>query len=684
MMQMRGAPRSTTAGADGKPLGGFAGLLDTQGNIGSKPLDMESLRGLEGLISPDDGGGYAIPGNQRYVPGVGYVRSGSPLDEAIGYVPPGGARGPSGIGGGMIGGLFGFGGGNATTMDMVFNPETGEYEPRTPAGTATAGTGGGTAGGTTAGAGGEPLGGLAGLLDTQGNIARALWDSYDQFGRPILEDIATEALGPASKAKMASRSGAAAADVEQAFGQSDERLRRELSRYGVNPASGRFSGALRESGLRKAAAKSGAVTGARRDVLAEHEAKRASALAATLGLPQQALAGLGQTTRGLEAAADRALRERAFSADEKAQRGDAVGGLIGTGLGIFDKLGGFDWLGDSIFSDRDLKENSKVVGKLDNGLQVYAYEPKGGGKPMIGLMADEVEKVAPGAVGEIMGLKTVDYGEAVKQHPRKMRRKGQQKRAADTRSKGRQFLRETVPQATDEAVETGTSYFDDAINTASSYFDDAVGAVTPYAEAVAEHTPKFAEWAAGEAREAMEPALAMARPYAEMAGREISRIPEYAEQAGKEIGDFARENLPEDVADFIGFMDAEAAPVKRGRRAAQEKAKAKAGRQSKIMEMGEGLTPQKWQRLMDKVSAMDDTARERNSDVIQMLQSKAPDMANRNRERMEKLAGRRSETDDIVAQTQALIQQAQQGDQAALAAIQESGAQKRKTMRGRR
>ena len=141
---------------------------------------------------------------------------------------------------------------------MAFNPATGEYEPQAPAGTATAGTGAdGTAGGTTAGAGGEPLGGLAGLLDTQGNIARALWDSYDQFGRPILEDIATEAQGPASKAKMASRSGAAAADVEQAFGQSDERLRRELSRYGVNPASGRFAGALRESGLRKAAAKSG-------------------------------------------------------------------------------------------------------------------------------------------------------------------------------------------------------------------------------------------------------------------------------------------------------------------------------------------------------------------------------------------------------------------------------------------
>ena len=41
---------------------------------------------------------------------------------------------------------------------------------------------------------------------------------------------------------------------------------------------------------------------------------------------------------------------------------------------------------------------------------------------------------------------------------------------------------------------------------------------------------------------------------------------------------------------------------------------------------------------MDKVSAMDDTARERNADVIQMLQSEAPNMANLNREKAERSA----------------------------------------------
>ena len=535
----------------------------------------------------------------------------------------------------------------------------------------------------------------------QTDIARGLWDSYQSLGAPVLEQLSGEALEPLDKdydALASSRASAAGTDVEQAFGDSASRIKRQLERAGVRPDSGRFTATMRSLDLGRATSKAGAMTGARRSVIgdkrmdeARHDAKRFGVLSAALGQPGQALSG--------------SLWRKQLNGGRAArcgQRGVETRGCPGR-LARQRRCAALPFL----FSDRRLKENAKVVGELKNGLKVYSYEPKGGGTPMIGLMADEVEKVAPEAVAELGGLKAVDYGEAVKEHPRKMGRRGQQKRAADTRRQGRQFLRETVPQAIDEAVETGTSYFDDAINTASSYFDDAVEAVTPYAEAVAEHTPKFAEWAAGEAREAIEPALAMARPhvdplieaatpYAEMAGREISRIPEYAEQAGREIGDFAdsageaigdfaRENLPEDVAEFVGFMDtAEPATTKGGRRAAQEKAKAKSARQAKIKEMADNLNPRKWERLMDKVSAMDDTARERNADVIQMLQSKAPDMANLNREKAERSAKKRSETDDRMAQTQALLQRARQGDEVAHAAMQQSSAKRRQKMTGRR
>lgn len=82
------------------------------------------------------------------------------------------------------------------------------------------------------------------------------------------------------------------------------------------------------------------------------------------------------------------------------------------GKGVGGVMGGVQQLG-GIFSDRRLKEDITPVGKLDNGLTVYSYRYKAGGPVHIGLMADEVEKIAPGAVGDIGGYKTVRYDLAV-------------------------------------------------------------------------------------------------------------------------------------------------------------------------------------------------------------------------------------------------------------------------------
>ena len=64
-------------------------------------------------------------------------------------------------------------------------------------------------------------------------------------------------------------------------------------------------------------------------------------------------------------------------------------------------------------SDVRIKENISKVGTLDNGLGVYSFRFKDGGPQQIGLIAQEVEKVNPGAVGEQDGIKTVDYARAV-------------------------------------------------------------------------------------------------------------------------------------------------------------------------------------------------------------------------------------------------------------------------------
>jgi len=66
-------------------------------------------------------------------------------------------------------------------------------------------------------------------------------------------------------------------------------------------------------------------------------------------------------------------------------------------------------IGSMLFSDRRLKENIKKVGKTDDGLNVYTYKYKGLPTTHMGVMAQEVRKKTPGAVGKIGGLLAVDY-----------------------------------------------------------------------------------------------------------------------------------------------------------------------------------------------------------------------------------------------------------------------------------
>lgn len=61
-------------------------------------------------------------------------------------------------------------------------------------------------------------------------------------------------------------------------------------------------------------------------------------------------------------------------------------------------------------SDRRLKTDIRRVGKTDGGLPLYAYRYKAGGPHQIGVMAQDVQKVRPDAVGDIGGgFLGVDY-----------------------------------------------------------------------------------------------------------------------------------------------------------------------------------------------------------------------------------------------------------------------------------
>lgn len=92
------------------------------------------------------------------------------------------------------------------------------------------------------------------------------------------------------------------------------------------------------------------------------------------------------------------MRMQAYN-QQQAQRGAALGGIFGMlGSGI------------SMFSDKNVKDVHRKVGKLNDGTPLYEWNYKGDTQTHIGPMAQDVKKTNPEAVGKMGGILTVDYG----------------------------------------------------------------------------------------------------------------------------------------------------------------------------------------------------------------------------------------------------------------------------------
>ena len=76
------------------------------------------------------------------------------------------------------------------------------------------------------------------------------------------------------------------------------------------------------------------------------------------------------------------------------------------------------------FSDERLKTDVKEIGKTNDGQKIYSYKYKGDDRTQIGLMAQDVEKSHPNAVGLMGGYKTVDYKKATEDAERPARATG--------------------------------------------------------------------------------------------------------------------------------------------------------------------------------------------------------------------------------------------------------------------
>lgn len=93
-----------------------------------------------------------------------------------------------------------------------------------------------------------------------------------------------------------------------------------------------------------------------------------------------------------------------------------LGGMTGGKTGLVQAFlggGGGAALGGLIASDPRVKRNIRKIGVTPGGINIYSFTYIGERGRQIGVMADEVEELIPGAVTTIRGVKYVDYNQVI-------------------------------------------------------------------------------------------------------------------------------------------------------------------------------------------------------------------------------------------------------------------------------
>jgi hypothetical protein len=285
------------------------------------------------------------------------------------------------------------------------------------------------------------------LQNMQISSAKKTMEEFETKGKPMRESIykaAEEYDTAANRERMASE---AIGDVKSAFGIKAADDRRRMQSYGIDPTSGRAASTENINSIMEAAVGSAAANRTRTAAEQLGWAKKMDAIALSQGqftnqatstglalnAGNQALAS-GQTTMANYGAMGNSMNQanmgaiqgwnsvgnlgvQKYNADvnayeartkaastESAGFGSMVGSLAATGAKLY-------------MSDIRTKQNIKLVGRTDNGLNIYEYEYKpefknhkyaAKGRHQ-GVMAHEVEHI-PGAVFTTEdGYKVVDY-----------------------------------------------------------------------------------------------------------------------------------------------------------------------------------------------------------------------------------------------------------------------------------
>lgn len=228
------------------------------------------------------------------------------------------------------------------------------------------------------------------------NIGQAL------FGQNISQGQALAALGQQLYGQRMGGAQAAAG-----IGTNLAAMKAQEAALQQQAAQGKFGQAAQEAALQQAASQN-----------VYNMATQGGMNYANLGLAGQAAAlqaaqaqlGAGQIEQQTEQAAKSAMYNQFLQ--QQGYPYQQVGFLGNVSMGIGSQSGGTTTTQQGSYSDRRLKEDIRKVGETFDGQPIYSFKYKGEEKSQLGLIAQEVEKDHPEAVGERDGYLTVDYKDA--------------------------------------------------------------------------------------------------------------------------------------------------------------------------------------------------------------------------------------------------------------------------------
>lgn len=199
--------------------------------------------------------------------------------------------------------------------------------------------------------------------------------------------------------------------LDPQFAREQSHLEAQLAAQGVNPNSAAYNDALDNFARRR----QGAYEAARNDAISgagAEESRRVAEIQALLGRGVTMPQGDQTGTAAASSAANAATQANAQNyAIQQQQAGATQGGIFGL-LGNLGAAGilSYPWAAGAAASDARLKDIIRPAGML-GPFKLWLFTFKGSSQPQLGVIAQEVEQIAPALVHEMPnGFLAVDYG----------------------------------------------------------------------------------------------------------------------------------------------------------------------------------------------------------------------------------------------------------------------------------